>query len=470
MTDETYHEILAFLRRTIEGTPWEGNIFAVGGCCRDTAMGMPVKDIDLAVSTPDGGIEFAEWLHKKHLTAGKPVTFCKYGTARLTLKEFPADEIELVQTRREKYTDRTSRDPSVAFGSIDEDCFRRDLTINTLYYDISREKMLDITGVALHDIEHHIIRTPSDPDTTFDDDPVRILRTVRFAAKYGWEIQPVCFEAMSRYVNRLSIISPERMWGEFEKILLCPNPGMALEMLRRVGALPYIMPELCRTVGLEQSEYHFGTVWEHTLAVVNKVPADTVLRTAALLHDIGKIVCAKKGSDGTVRFPRHNQRARGIVGAALNRFHCRSSFIDKVVFLVVNHEAAKSWGADASKMTDADLRSLQYKCRNNRRFENLLVLIDADNRSYAPDHCMPDQVKEIKLRATKLKVGRTDGFTLKLPVKPSRVAKTAGLAPGPKLDAIMKRLYEILYQNPKVSREKLLETVRALSRKIKKQS
>ena len=119
---------------------------------------------------PDGGIAFAEWLRKKHLTIGEPVKFKKYGTARMYLKKFPGEEIELVQTRSEKYTDRTSRDPSTAFGSIEDDCFRRDLTINSLYYDISGDRMLDITGKAISDLENHLIRTPSDPEMTFDDE------------------------------------------------------------------------------------------------------------------------------------------------------------------------------------------------------------------------------------------------------------------------------------------------------------
>ncbi|MBD5232587.1 MAG: HD domain-containing protein [Bacteroidales bacterium] len=460
MTDKTYNGILAFLRDLIKDTPWEGNVFAVGGCCRDTVMGTLVKDVDLAVSLPDGGVEFACWLHKKGLTIGEPVLFTKYGTGRLTLKAFPDDEIELVQTRREKYDDRTKRDPSVAFGSIEEDCFRRDLTINTLYYDISTGKLLDITGKALHDIQHHIIRTPSDPDTTFDDDPVRILRAIRFAARYGWEIAPEAFEAMKRYVERLSIISPERMWGEFEKILLCPHPGQALAMLKEVGAMPYIIPELCKTYNLAQSDYHFGTVWEHTLKTVDLVPADTLLRTAALLHDIGKIVSATKGADGKPRFPRHDRRARSIVGLILNRLRCRSSFIDKVIFLVVNHEAAKGWGAHAQDMTDAQLRRLEFTCRTYGRFDRLLTLIDADNRAYAPAHCMPGQVKAIRQRAAELKADHTDGFSVRLPIKPSRIARIAGMRPGPQFDELMRRLFDHIFKKPHTSRDQVIHLIK----------
>ncbi len=464
MTDGNYNDILAFLRSLIKGTQWEGKVFAVGGCCRDTAMGTPVKDVDLAVALPDGGVEFARWLHSRHLTLREPILFVKYGTARLTLKEFPDDEIELVQTRREKYDDRTKRDPSVAFGSIEEDCFRRDLTINTLYYDISNSRLLDLTGKALHDIEHHIIRTPSDPDTTFDDDPVRILRAVRFAARYDWDIAPEAFESMKRYVGRLSIISPERMWGEFEKILTCPHPARALSMLREVGAIPFIMPELCKMFDLRQSSFHFGTVWDHTLRTVELVPDDIILRTAALLHDIGKTVSATTAPDGTPRFPRHDKRARGIVGSTLGRLHCRSPFIDKVVFLVVNHEAAKSWGPEAQKMSDSQLRKLEFQCRTHARFERLLTLIDADNRSYAPDHCMPGQVPAIRRRAAELKASHTDGFSIKLPVKPARVAKVAGLKPGRRLDEIMAKLYNTAFRSPRMSREQMLKLVKQWSK------
>ena len=120
-----------------------------------------------------------------------------------------------MQTRSEKYTDRNSRNPETAFGSIEDDCLRRDLTINSLYQNVSTGEILDFSGRGLADLKAHIIRTPMEPDATFDDDPVRILRAIRFAAKYGWDIDPAALEAMKRHCNRLSIISAERLYGEF---------------------------------------------------------------------------------------------------------------------------------------------------------------------------------------------------------------------------------------------------------------
>lgn len=465
MTDDTYRNICLFLRRLIEGTLWEGHLFAVGGCCRDTVMGLPVKDVDLAVSLPDGGVGFARWLHERGLTVDKPVLFEKYGTARLRLREFPDDEIELVQTRREKYTDRTSRDPSTAFGTIEEDCYRRDLTINTLYYDITAERMLDITGKGIADIESHVIRTPSDPDVTFDDDPVRILRAIRFAARYGWKIEDAVFESIKRFTPRLEIITPERMQGEFEKLLVGPRPAMALDMLREAGAMPYIIPELCATFDMQQSEYHSGTVWEHTLAVVDKVPDTPLLRMAALLHDIGKTTCRTVLADGRVRFPGHDRRCRGTVGRILNRLRYRSSFIDRVIFLCLHHEAAKSWGARAEKMSDEALRRLQLVCGSDRRFDNLLCLIDADNCSYAPEHCMPEQAAVVRRRSAELVRDRMALFGYSLPLKPSRIRRIKAGDSDKALEECVAFLTSLACADPRIGREEMARRLEKFSPK-----
>lgn len=462
MTIERYNEIVAFLRETIASTPWEGHVYTVGGCCRDMALGEKIHDIDLAVTLPDGGVRLAEWLHKKGLTTFNPIYFRKYGTARLFLKRFPRIEIELVQTRSEKYTDRNSRNPETAFGSIEDDCLRRDLTINSLYQNVSTGEMLDFSGRGLADLKAHIIRTPMEPDATFDDDPVRILRAIRFAAKYGWDIDPAAVEAMKRHCNRLSIISAERLYGEFEKLLLSPRPSMALELLRKVGAIPLLIPELCATFDMTQSDYHFGTVWEHTLATVDGVSADPVLRMAALLHDIGKTVTRQTLADGSVRFPRHDRICRRLIAGILARFKCRKPFVDKVIFLCANHEAAKSWGATGKDMSNADLRRLMHLCGTPQRLDTLLTLINADNRAYAPRHCMPQQVKHIKKRmyALRDKDKGVSMYTYHLPLKPSRIARIAGTRNPRVIEEYQQWLMQKAYRDPLLTREQMAEMLR----------
>lgn len=468
MTTTEYKEICAFLRRLIDGTQWEGNVYTVGGCCRDSLMGLPIKDVDLAVNLPDGGIAFAEWLRSKKLTIGNPVTFPKFGTARIRLKKFPEDEIELVQTRSEKYTDRTSRDPSTAFGTIEQDCLRRDLTINSLYYDISRERLLDLSGRGISDIENHVISTPCDPDVTFDDDPVRIIRTVRFSARYGWEINPAVFDAMKRYADRLTIITPERMQSEFEKVLTGPRPAYALELLRQVGAIPYIMPELIPLFDMKQSEYHFGTAWEHTLSVVDKVPDDIVLRLSALLHDIGKTVAKKNDENGNIRFPGHARRCIPIIDRALRRLRYRTQFIDRILFLSTHHEMAKNWGPNAERMSDTALRRMQFVCYSDRRMDNLLALIDADNRSYSPAYCMPSQAAIIRQRSKELEKEGTALFEYVMPLKPSKIQRILHISTGEKdiIERTRSELLKLVYDNPRISAEEMKKAVEKIAETV----
>ncbi|MDE7397481.1 MAG: HD domain-containing protein, partial [Muribaculum sp.] len=372
MTTELYHNICDYLRELIAGTEWEGIVYAVGGCCRDELMNLPIKDLDLAVNRPDGGIRFGRWLYEQGLTVDEPTEFVKYGTSKLNLTEFPEDEIELVQTRREKYTDRTSRNPETAFGSIEDDCVRRDLTINSLYYDITNRKFIDITNRGVDDIKNHIIRTPNDPDVTYDDDPVRILRCIRFATRFGWDIEPETYAAMVRNVDRMNIVSVERIRGELEKILLCDNPSRGLELLRQTGAMRFVIPELEKTYSLDQNHRHFGTVWEHTLKVVDKVPEDIYLRMAALLHDIGKITTRVIGSDGEVHYPRHERVGR-LVNKILRRLRYRSDFIKKIEFLVVNHTVTKRMGDTIDAACLPGIRRIQYKCTTRKRFNALMA-------------------------------------------------------------------------------------------------
>lgn len=472
VTPKKYNEICLYLRRLFEGTSWEGYVYTVGGCCRDSLMGLPIKDVDLAVNLPDGGIALAEWLRKKRLTAGKPVTFPKYGTARLTLKRFPDVELELVQTRSEKYTDRTTRDPSVVFGTIEQDCMRRDLTINSLYYDISRDQILDLSGRGISDIENHVIRTPADPDVTFDDDPVRIIRTVRFSARYGWEIDPDAMASMKRYVDRLSIITPERMQSEFEKVLTGPRPAYALELLRHIGAIPYIMPELVPLFDLRQSEFHFGTAWEHTLSVVEKVPDDAILRLSALLHDIGKTITQKSDAKGGIRFPGHDRRCIPLIDRAMRRLRYRTPFIDRVIFLCTHHEMAKTWGPKAENMTEAALRRMQFVCYSARRMDGLLSLIDADNRSYAPQFCMPDQVPVIRKRSSETVEEGTSLFEYVMPLKISSIRRILKIAPSDSstLERTRSELLKLIYKNPLVSAKELRAAVEKIAEEIPEES
>lgn len=307
MDTKLYHVMCRWLRELIQGTRWEGHLYAVGGCCRDDVMGFDIKDLDLAVDLPNGGIKFTRWLMNQHLIQGKPIFYTKFGTAKFRLRRFPEEEIEIVQTRREQYTKETSRCPEVVFGSIEEDCYRRDFTANSLYYDISRDVMLDITGNAVADMKAGRLRTPMDPDDTFHDDPVRILRGLRFANRFGWTIDPEVFDAMMRNVVRISIVSRERVHSELCKMLNGPDPIAMMNTLRNTGVLAAMIPAIKPLASDAKAwEEAMNRLW---MILNRNAEAPTRMRLAALLiglapTKVGEAAKQTRAILTTLRFDR----------------------------------------------------------------------------------------------------------------------------------------------------------------------
>lgn len=389
MTTQLYFEICRWLSGLIKGTKWENHVFAVGGCCRDEILGRDIKDVDLAVDLPGGGIEFARWLRKKKQTTGTPIFFFKFGTAKLRLRRWPDEEIEIVQTRAEKYTKKTSRCPEVVAGSIEDDCFRRDFTVNTLYRDISNDRILDLTGRGVHDIKAGIIRTPQDADVTFDDDPVRILRCIRFATRFGWEIEEKTMEALRRNIGRLSIVSRERNRAELSKMLAGNDPVKALTMLRELGALNYMHPLLGEMSG-HHNESNFPKeeveeLWNRAMRSISRIEDhDLALRLAALFAESGRIRTRVRNRKGVVSFPNYEMVGSNMARRALRSLKFDPVDLNDMAFLILNQNALALWGEFGEEMTDKELRRLQFKAETPERFERLLKLVDARSDGEIP--------------------------------------------------------------------------------------
>ena len=251
ISDEQVNAAVDLISGLISNTSqFRNKVFIAGGAVRDEVMGKTSHDIDIVVAKKNGGIELAEWLYQRLRLSHRPVTFPKFGTAMLNLGgvthdgvELDGVEIEMVQTRTEKY-DPGSRKPETSFGTIEQDVMRRDLTINSLLKDMTTGEILDLTGKGLQDIKDGVIRTPDNPDVIFDDDPLRILRAIRFTSRYDFQMTPDIKEAIVNNAERLNIISKERIRDEVGKILSSSNPESGVKSIVDLGLVDYVFPTL----------------------------------------------------------------------------------------------------------------------------------------------------------------------------------------------------------------------------------
>ena len=465
MTQEKFKEIIAYIAECIKGSEFENHVFAVGGCVRDTYMGNEIKDIDIVVSLPDGGMKLAEFLHKKKVLTRPPVVYPTYGTAMFKFKKFNQDEIECVHTRGEQYHDKNSRNPETCFASIEEDCIRRDLTMNALYMNVNTQEILDLTGKGLNDIKTKICRvTNENPDVVFTDDPLRILRVIRFACKYNFDIEGDTMNAMFTNADRLSIITQERITDEFNKMMMTDDPTRALCILGYTGAMKYVVPELIETYDMGQNAYHFGTVWEHTLAVVEnnaracrngELKAYLSVRLACVFHDLGKIKTKTVGDDGRVHFYDHETVGADLVREIMTKMRYPNDVIDETCFYIRNHMVTKAWGDDLSHMKMKTFRKLMYKCKTEERFIHLMEVIDADNNAHKKEHCLPHQVENIVNMMEREINYNTSMFGYKLPIDGNDVMEILGIEPGPNV-----KKYLGAFNNPNITKEQCIKEIK----------
>lgn len=412
MTEKRFIEITGRLAELLKGTKFESHVFAVGGSVRDYVMRSEIKDIDLVIDIENGGISLAEYLSCANKLAYPPVVYPTYGTCMFRLSDFPDVELEAVHTRGEQYHDRNSRNPETHFAGIDEDCVRRDLTINALYYDIFRRRVLDPTGRGLSDIENHIVRTSNrNPYVVFDDDPLRILRVIRFAAKYGWKISESTYNAMSEYKDRLGIISRERVTQEFVNMLNTDNPHLAMETVCELG------------------------LWE-CVTGADMTPGMCSAAVSALRE------CAKDGRPLYTKLAVIYHAFDGrCVYDILHRLKFSNTDAKNVSKLVAH---LHDFDTDCS---DRQVRLSQVKFRSNRFYELLYAMLALDTPN-----------ARIAMRKTRTKVCNMFGY--RLPLDGNDIIKELGIESGAEVGAILDEMMLRACETPLVTKSELLEPFR----------
>lgn len=406
-TIEDYNETINKLRQFIRS--WgKADVYLVGGCVRDEILGLVPKDIDIVVDYPNGSEEFTNHLRTTYgpdVCRGYTV-FPKFGTARFSLcigqdKWIP---IECVIPRTEEYEGTTRKPSSVKFGSLYEDARRRDFCCNALYKNVLGSDVIDPTGHGLEDLHNKILRTPIDPEKTFLDDPLRMLRAIRFSVCKGFTIDQETYDKIKLYKSFYDL-SKERIQDELNKIMLSSKPIEGIRMLQDRGLLIRIFPNLSMYWGMDQkSKYHSYDLTEHTFKVlegvmVNKYPEiprnnELELRLAALLHDVGKGQSKIVNSDGTCSYYGHDKTSARIAETELKALKYPNSTIELVCKLIENHMCIKN---AYSYETHEYTGSPKFTRKISRRLKGFLSLemdlIEADNMAHAPEYCMPGQVR-----------------------------------------------------------------------------
>ena len=350
--------------------------FIVGGFVRDLILNRSVKK-DIDIMCVGSGIDLAKAVQKKINPKSKINIFKRYGTAMINHGDY---QIEFVGSRKESYSENT-RNPSVESGNFMDDMLRRDFTINTLAIILNADKfgeLVDTFG-GIKDLEKKIIITPSEPNKTFSDDPLRMLRAVRFACQLNFNIDQITIDSIIENSHRLTILSPERISDEINKILLCDNPSIGFKSLEKMNLLQYIIPELIDLKGVEEVEgqTHKDNFY-HTLEVVDNISKNTSnlwLRWAALLHDIGKAPTKKFDKKIGWTFHGHEYVGSKMVKNIFKRLNLPLNetlkYVQKIVMMssrpiVIAEDIA----------TDSAVRRLIYDAGNS--IEDLLTLCEAD--------------------------------------------------------------------------------------------
>ena len=431
---------------TLSGVVTSENVkaYVIGGWVRDCILKRdhPDKDIDIVVI--GSGIEIARKAARKINPGIKVSIFKNFGTAMFKNEEY---NIEFVGARKESY-DKGSRKPVVEDGTLEDDQKRRDFTINALAISINKEtfgEFIDPFG-GIDDLKKKIIRTPLDPDKTFSDDPLRMMRAIRFANQLNFKIEENTFNSIKENAERIRIVSPERIATELNKIIMCRHPSKGFILLEKAGLLKIIFPELDNLKGVETKEgkAHKDN-FHHSIKVLDNISKNTDnvwLRWAALLHDIAKPVTKKYSPDTGWSFHGHEYVGSKMIPDIFRELKLplneKMKYVQKIIDLHLRPIALSQ-----ELVTDSAVRRLLFEAGDD--IDDLMILCEADitskNEAKKTKH-----LENFKIVRNKLKeIEEKDEIrNFQPPVDGNEIIMAFGIKPGKEVGIIKNAIREAI--------------------------
>lgn len=430
-------------------------VFAVGGIVRDLLLVRPNKDLDFVTLGENSGIQLAEAL-SAHFRVGVAHVHKNFGTAGIRIPhDGDSIELEFVAARKESYQ-RHSRNPIVENGTLEDDQNRRDFTINAMAIALNRENygaLLDpFDGQG--DLQRKLIRTPLNPEITFSDDPLRMMRAARFATQLGFTIHDDTFTAMKNMAKRIEIISPERISDELQKIIICPEPSIGFKILFHSGILAHIFPSLTALAGVEAVDgmkhkdnfFHTLQVLENLIALTQDRPKEETrwLRWAALFHDIGKPRTKRFMQGLGWTFHGHEDKGARMIPAEFKRLRLptdeRMKYVQKLVGLHHRPVALVD-----EHVTDSAVRRLLFDAGND--IDDLMTLVRADITSKNAQK-VTKYLKHFDLVEEKMRIveEKDQLRNFQPPVDGHEIMQTLQLQPGPEVGKIKRAIEEAILE------------------------
>jgi len=455
-TDEKIKYLINKLKDIIDDSPFKGKVYLVGGCIRDMLLGNDIKDIDIVVEMPNGGTKFANYVTAKtrcYFSAKNPVIFETYGTAKFNIlsdDKIKDIDLECVQTRKEQYH-KESRNPETCYGTLKEDASRRDLTINALYYNITTGNVMDFNGgLGFKDLENKVIRTPSDPDVVFTDDPLRILRVVRFATRLGWGIEKNTWLGMIKNAHRINIVSTERISDELSKILVTNKPSIGIRRLRDCGILHRVLPDIFDSKHAFESKNPVITTFDHTMDVLDEVQPIIEHRLAALFHDVGNIAT---NNDKTIN---PTEFSALVTEHDLKELKFSNDIVKSVCTAIRYHKYFSSY---TDGFTPPDKKIRKFLNATGEDDAITLDLMEANNIHVAFNK-KKRQVYGILKRIEEL--GEEEKFKdIKLPINGNDIIKEFNIKKGPIIGILLDTVKEAYFEDPNITKEKCFNIIDA---------
>ena len=425
------------------GEKKEIEVYVVGGFVRDLLMGSPINDIDLM--TVGEGIPFAEMLANE-LGRKKVVPFEKFGTALIPGNDI---QIEVATARKENYEGNSRKPSEIIYTDLEGDLLRRDFTINAMAMNITPLLFGELTDPygGISDIKKKIIKTPLNPDETFSEDPLRMMRAAYFASKLGFKLDESCLRSIKRQISRIGIVSTERIRDEFIKILTTDKPSIGLVILQKTGLMKTVFPEINVMYGMDQTpEWHHKDIFAHTLQVVDnsaKLSDKMKIRFAALVHDIAKPITRRVDKEKGYTFHGHDAIGGKMIDTVAKRMKLSNDLKDYLKKLTLLH--LRPIALVKNIVTDSAVRRLIVAAGED--LKDLMILCRADITTKNPKRVKRYLKNFEKVEEKMANVNKRDEMiAFQSPVRGDEIMSICGLKEGTKVGVIKKAIEEAILE------------------------